>query len=159
MEPEIKEPIVVEPIIIDPIAAKDAEITKLKEDRDNYKNVALKRLGKLPNDGQFIDPAATENGLTVEEIVKQTLLDREIAKIEQEKQADIVKILKENSELKIALKNAPHAPLGGESGAASVEVKDNVLSDTQTQQLTLMANKLKVEPEKFIADFKKNLRR
>ena len=146
----------VEVIAIDPIEAKDREITKLKEERDNYKNVALKRLGKLPGDANFV-ASEEKSGLTIEEEVKKTILDREIARIEQEKEFETRKLVKENSELKLALKNRPSTgSVGGDSGSSST-VKDNVFSEQQLAILTERAKRLKADPAKFIEQAKQNI--
>ena len=39
----------------DPILLRDKRIAELEEERNNYKNVALKRLGKLPGDAEFME--------------------------------------------------------------------------------------------------------
>jgi len=140
---------------IDPIAAKDAEIAKLSEERDNYRNVALKRLGKLPGDAEFIDKDGT--GMSVAEQVRIELLNREIAKAQEAKQSDIARITKENAELRLALKNRPSASIGGGSGESPIEVKDAVFSDQQIAVLKATALRLKADPEKYIAEAKKNV--
>lgn len=141
---------------VDALAARDAEIAKLKEDRDNYRNVALKRLGKLPGDAGFLEGADEKTGLTVEEQVKKTLLEREIAKAEADKETENRRLAKENAELRLALKNRPGASLGGDSGT-STEVKDNVFSEAQLADLRKRAERLKADPEKFIEAAKRNL--
>ena len=159
MADEKKEVIVetkVEETIVDPIAAKDEEIAKLTEERDNYKNVALKRLGKLPGDAEFVAGEKTE--LSVEEQVRITLLDREIQKANQEKETETKRIIKENAELRLALKNRPGASLGGGSGE-SLEVKDNILSTQQIEVLKQRAIRLKVDPDKFVEKAKANLQK
>lgn len=138
------------------LAQKDEEIAKLKEDRDNYKNVALKRLGKLPGDADFLEGVDEKTGLTVEEQVKKTLLEREIAKAEADKDAEARRLAKENAELRLALKNRPGSALGGGSGG-SVEVKDNIFSNEQIEVLKAKAIRLGADPEKFIENAKKNL--
>jgi hypothetical protein len=138
------------------LAERDEQIAKLKEERDNYKNVALKRLGKLPGDAGFIETADEKTGLTVEETVKKTLLEREIAQAEAVKEAENQKLAKENVELRLALKNRPQASNGG-GGGESLEVKDNVLSEQQIEVLRQKAIRLKADPEKFIETAKKNL--
>lgn len=141
---------------VDEIATKDAEIIKLKEERDNYKNVALKRLGKLPGDAEFMKNADEDTGLTVEETVKQTLLDREIAKIEREKSDEIKSLQRKLSEANLALKNRPGSgSIGGNDGGATVEVKDNVYSAEQLSYFTARATKLKLDPVKYIESMKK----
>lgn len=142
----------------DPIALKDAEIARLKTERDNYKKVSLKRLGKLPNDAEFLSDEAKESGLTTEETVKQILIDREISRVEQDKDIEIKRIQKENAELRLSLKNRPGSSIGSGSGGSS-DVKDNVFSEAQLADLRARALRLKADPEKFIANAKNNLQR
>jgi len=140
---------------VDPIAAKDEEIAKLTEERDNYKNVALKRLGKLPGDADFVAGEKTE--LSVEEQVRITLLDNEIKKVNQEKEAETKRIIKENAELRLALKNRPSASIGGGSGDA-IEVKDNILSEQQIIKIKETAVRLKVKDvDAYVEQAKKNI--
>ena len=157
MEDKTKEVVVdkkVEEPIIDPITAKDEEIAKLTEERDNYKTVALKRLGKLPGDAEFVAGEKTE--LSVEEQVRITLLDREIQKANKEKEDVARNLAKENAELRLALKNRPGVSIGGGSGD-NLEVKDNVLSEAQIVNLKARAVRLKVDPDKFVEQVKANL--
>lgn len=137
------------------LTAKDDEIAKLKEERDNYKTVALKRLGKLPGDAGFLETADEKTGLTVEEQVRKVLLDREIAKAETDKDTERVKLARENAELRLALKNQPGASIGGGTGDTT-EVKDNVFSSTQIEELKKRALRLGADPEKFIENAKQN---
>lgn len=144
---------------IDPIEAKDAEIAKLKSERDNYKTVALKRLGKLEGDAEFMG-VDKESGLTVEEQVKKTLLDREIARIEQEKDQKLKVQAREIAELKLTLKNRPSTVVaGGDSDTTGKESKDNVFSEEQLKALRERAIRLKADPEKFIENAKNNFRK
>lgn len=138
---------------IDP---RDEKIARLEEERDNYKSVALKRLGKLPGDAEFLSKEEADKGLTVEEIVKKTLLDNEIAREKQAKEEDYKRILKENAELRLAAKNKPGASTVGGGSGASTEVKDNVFSEAQLVELRKRATRLKVDPEVFVANAKKN---
>lgn len=139
------------------IAAKDAELAKLTEERDNYKKVALKRLGKLEGDADFM-AGDKESGLTVEEQVKAALLDREIAKIQSDKDQENLRLARENAELKLALKNRPSGSTSGGSGSGtSTEVKDNVFSEAQLQTLRERAKRLGADEATFIENAKKNL--
>lgn len=165
MADEIKVEVVVEPKAevaeateteTDIITQKDEEIAKLRDDLANYKNVALKRLGKLPGDAEFIENADEKTGLTVEETVKKTLLEREIALAEQDKDARARQLEKENAELRLALKNRPGSGLGGDSGS-STEVKDNVFSAAQIENLKERAKRLGADPQEFIERAKKNI--
>lgn len=138
-----------------PLTKLQDENAKLTEERDNYKNVALKRLGKLPGDAEFLDKEG--NGeLSVAEQVRIELLNREIGKNVEAEKAERAKILKENAELRLALKNRPGSSIGGGSSEA-LEVKDNVLSEAQLADLRLRATRLKADPEKFIAAAKANI--
>lgn len=139
----------------DPLLKLQEENKKLAEERDNYKAVALKRLGKLPGDAEFLD-GTNESGLSVAEQVRVELLNREIAKNEEAKQAEIRRITKENAELRLALKNRPGSSIGGDSGS-TVDTKDNVFSPAQLETLRQKALRLKADPEKFIENAKKNL--
>lgn len=136
--------------------AKDAEIKKLTEERDNYKHVALKRLGKLPGDADFVPGVDEKTGLTVEEQVRKTLLENELAKAEATKDAENKKLARENAELRLALKNQPGNGLGGGGSESGPEVKDNVFSEAQLADLRKRAELVKADPVKFIESAKKN---
>lgn len=149
-----KDGVVIEPAVeADPIAEKDAEIAKLTQDRDNYKAVALKRLGKLPGDADFMG----DSELSVAEQIKLALLDKEIEAANRVKEDLYKKTLRENSELRLALKNRPDQSIGGDSGNGGVVVKDNVLTDSQMAALRERAKKLNADPDKFIEQYKATL--
>lgn len=131
---------------------------KAEEERDNYKAVALKRLGKLPGDAEFLNKDG--NGeLSVAEQVRLALLDREVEKARAEEVAARDRLIKENNELRLALKNRPGSSIGGNGGGSSVETKDNIFSEAQLQALRAKAQRLKADPEKFIQQAKDNLLR
>lgn len=138
------------------LAEKDEKISKLTDERDNYKKVALKRLGKLPGDEGFVEGVDKDTGLTFEETVKKVLLDQEIAREEAGKDTLIKSQAKQISELTLALKNRPGSALGGGSGDG-LEVKDNVFSEQQILNLRKRAERLKVDPEEFIERAKNNI--
>lgn len=142
---------------IDEITKLKEENAKLTEDRDNYKNVALKRLGKLPGDADFLSGKDGEE-LTVAEQVRLALLDKEIELNKKAQEDETKRIIRENSELRLALKNRPGSGIGGDSGS-STEVKDNVFSEAQIETLKQRALKVGADPEKFIAAAKANLQK
>lgn len=140
----------------DELTLAQEKLAKVEEERDNYKAVALKRLGKLPGDADFLDKDG--NGeLTVAEQVRLALLDREVETTRKEEKDATAKIIRENSELKLALKNQPGAALGGSGSGTSTDVKDNVFSEAQLVDLRKRAERLKTDPEKFIAEAKTNI--
>lgn len=136
-----------------------AKLQKAEEDRDNYKKVALKRLGKLPGDAQFLSEEEENGQLSVAEQVKKALLDKEIADIKRQSDEETRKILRENSELKLALKNRPGSATIGSDSSSSTTVKDNVFSEAQLVELRRRATTLKLDPEKFIESMKNNIAR
>lgn len=147
------EVIVDEVVEADPVTKLQEENAKLIEERDNYKAVALKRLGKLPGDADFLG----DGELTVAEQVRLALLDKEIETNKKAEREATAKILRENSELRLALKNRPNQSIGGSDNGSTVEVKDNVFSNEQIEALKKKAIALKADPDKFIENAKKNL--
>lgn len=141
----------------DLLKVANEHITKVELERDNYKKVALKRLGKLPGDADFLEGADLKTGLTVEEQVAKALLDGEYKRLSQEKEAVITKMAKENSELRLALKNTPNSTSIGGGSSEGIEVKDNMITAEQRASLVATATRLKVDPEKFIEKFKANI--
>lgn len=137
-------------------AEKDEVIKKLREERDNYRNVALKRLGKLPADSEFLGEAGKEIDGLIADKVKEALIDKELEAKEREKDDNLKKLARENAELKLALKNRPGTSIGA-GGGESRDVKDNVFSEAQLKALRDKAIRLKADPEKFIEAAKNNL--
>lgn len=136
---------------LDPLLEKDAEIARLTEERDNYKAVALKRKGKLAEDDEFFAKEGLED--FIKDKVIETLADKEVARAQAEKEAELKRIIKENSELRLALKNKPETSSGGDSGS-NIEVKDSVFTNEQLVALRKRAEILKADPEKFIQNAK-----
>lgn len=131
------------------------QLAKAIEERDNYKTVALQRKGKLPGDTEFFKEG-NEGELSVAEQVRIALLERDVEKqLEAERQAQ-AKLIRENNELRLALKNRPGSSIGGDSGSSS-DVKDNVFTPAQIEALRAKAIRLKADPEKFIQNAKDNL--
>lgn len=153
------EPVVVEPVVVlekDELTLAREKLAKAEEERDNYKAVALKRLGKLPGDAEFLDKEG--NGeLTIAEQVRIALLDREVDATKKEREAAEAKLIKENSELRLALKNQPGKIVSGGSSEGGPEVKDNVFSEAQLANLRDRAKRLNADPEKFIENAKNTL--
>jgi hypothetical protein len=137
----------------DNLSKLEEEVEKLKKERDNYKNVALKRLGKLPSDAEFLD--GENEGLSVKEQVKLALLDRELEIKQKAINDENQKLRKEVSELKLALKNRPGESMGSE-GSTIVTVKDNVFSEDQIKQLEKRAKTLGLDPKGYVEKVKKN---
>ena len=138
---------------VDPLAEKDAEIARLVEERDNYKNVALARKGKLADDDDFF----TKPGIDefIKDKVLEALSDKEIAQAQAAKDAEIKRLVRENNELRLANKNKPETSIGGGDGGGT-EVKDNVFSADQVKSMEQRAKTLGLDPQKFIENAKRN---
>ncbi len=141
----------------DELTLVNEKLTKAEEERDNYKAVALKRLGKLPGDAEFLSKEGEGGELSVAEQVRLALLDREVEATQKQKDEAISKLARENSELRLALKNQPGASLGGGGSELGPEVKDNVFSEAQKVELRERAKKIGADPEKFIEAAKANI--
>lgn len=138
-----------------PLTKLQEKLAKAEEDRDNYKAVALKRLGKLPGDDSFASKDGEE--LSVAEQVRIALLDREVEDVRKAEKAENARLIRENSELRLAAKNRPGSSgIGGDSGSSS-SVKDSTFSESQIATLTAKALRLKTDPIKFIQNAKDNL--
>ena len=142
-------------IAADPLTKLQEENIRLSEERDNYKAVALKRLGKLPGDADFLDKNG--NGeLSVAEQVRIQLLEREVEKNKEAEKFEIERMRRENAELRLAIKNRPGSSMGSDSGQGQ-DPKDNTFSVQQLEALKAKALRLKADPEKFILAAKQNL--
>lgn len=142
-----------EEALLDPLKEKDEEIARLREERDNYKAVALKRKGKLAEDDEFFAKEGLDD--LIRDKIVEINAENDLSKAQAERDAELKRIIKENSELKLALKNRPGGSNGGDSGA-TVEVKDSVFTNEQLAALTKRAELLKVDPQKFIENARKN---
>ena len=132
----------------------EVKLAKMTEERDNYKTGLLQQKGKLQSDG-FNNEDVSD--MSVSEQVKLALMEEKISEARMVKEEEMKRILRENSELKLALKNRPEGSIGSGAGSNAVEVKDNVFSNDQVEVLKQKAIRLKVDPDKFVANAKKNL--
>ena len=149
MEPKVEE------VVKDELTLARERAEKAEKDRDNYKEVALKRLGKLPGDAEFLDKD-TSGEMTVAEQVRLALLDREVDIVRQVEKDTATKLSQENAELRLALKNVPGSGLGSGSETGT-ESKDHVFTEAQLITLRAKATRLNMDPEKYIENLKDNL--
>ena len=136
------------------LTAKDAEIAKVREEKDNYRRGMLKAKGKLPEED--------DNSLNGEDLdakidrkVQERLLATREAQVSAEKDALIMAMAKKTKELTLALKNRGQvtSPSGAGSNQEQPEgKKDNLLSNEQ-----LNALKARGFDDKKIEEFKKNM--
>lgn len=101
------------------IAQKDAEIAKIREERENYKKGMLVAKGKLPDDGSADDDETAEE--RTRRIVQEELLTSKEAQLLAERKDAESKLMKENAELRLALKNQNVSTSSGSSTARETE--------------------------------------
>jgi hypothetical protein len=112
------------------LRAKDEEIAKISQEKENYKRAALKAKGKLPEEEEDLDEK-------MRRIAQETYLATQEAKALAEKDEMIRKMARDLSEAKLALKNRTQlTPTGGTAGPENEpEKKDNILSEAQLKEL------------------------
>jgi len=136
------------------LATKDAEIAKVREEKDNYRRGMLKAKGKLPEED---DSSSNDEDIDakIDRKVQERLLATKEAQFSAEKDALIMAMAKKTKELTLALKNRGQvtSPSGAGSNQEQPEgKKDNVLSNEQ-----ILALKARGFDDKKIEEFKKNM--
>ncbi len=115
------------------LAEKDKELADLAKERDNYKRGLLKAKGKPIS--EEIDDADEDLNSKVARLVSEQLLTTKEAQIQADKDAIIKKALKENSELKVALKNSKGMTPSGGSSSADEPIQDEISKIFSKEQL------------------------
>lgn len=133
---------------------KDAEISEIRKEKENYRRAYLKRAktDELPEDdlssGESLDTK-------IDRAVQEKLLASKEAQAVAEKDALISSMAKRNKELTLALKNRTQINDGTGTGSNQEmpeSRKDNILSDDQIKDL-----KSRGWDDKKIETYKKNL--
>lgn len=135
------------------LADKDAELAKIKEERENYKRGMLIAKGKTKEDDED-----AEGKPSVQELVRQAVREEMLSSKEQaiinEKDEIIKKALREKDELITTLKNRSQISTTGQGGSTETTtvVSDGILSEEKIQQL-----KKTGKSDAWIEAYKKNL--
>lgn len=135
---------------------KDTELAKVREERDNYRKGLLIAKGKLSDDTQ-VDSETDEERMR--RIVQEELLGTKEAQLLAERKEAEQALMKENAELRLALKNQNTSTSGGSSTARGEEQKvvttsaEKFFSEAQLAEL----KKKGLDPEKVMANMKKAL--
>lgn len=131
------------------LEAKEAELAKIREERDNYKKGMLKAKGKLEDDDDQEDIEAK-----IERMVSEKILATREAELIKEKDDVIKALARKNAELTTALKNRSQISTGTGAGTntEAQPVSDNVLSAEQIKSL-----KAKGWSDDKISRFRENL--
>lgn len=138
------------------LTAKDEEIAKIAEERENYKKGLLKAKGKLPDED---DNSSNDEDIDskVKRLVQEQLLATREAQIQAEKEALIKEQAKKLKELTLALRNREQVTnvSGPGSNQDIPEGKvDSILSNDQLRSL-----KARGWDDKKIEQFKENLKK
>lgn len=135
------------------LAEKDAIISKLSTERENYKRGMLKAKGKIKDDTSTDDEEDIDT--KVSRLVKEQLIDSQYAIAQAEKDELIKKALARNKELETALKNRTQiaSTENGASSESKMSVKDNTLSADKIAKFKAMG-----WDDKKIELYKKNLK-
>lgn len=104
------------------MAAKDAEIARVREERDNYKRGMLKAKGKVDDDD--LGEESTED--TMRRIAREEYLNTKEAQLMVDRKKAEEALIKENSELRLAAKNKPATTTA--SGSSSARDESQIVS-------------------------------
>lgn len=140
------------------IQAKDAELAKVAEERENYKKGLLKAKGKLPVDDYPVDDIDETENERISRIVDQRLLQTKEAQIQAEKDLAYANIIKRNKELEIALKNRQQISATS-TGSNSDKSQADVKTETFFSPEQIQALKAKGYDDKKIDSLKDNMKR
>lgn len=116
------------------LAAKDAELVKAREERENYKKGMLKAKGKILEDGANDEPTVDN---LVEQGVQAQLLATKEETLEREKAEIYERALRENAELRTAIANRGQITTDsvGVSSEPTMVPKGQFFSDAQIATL------------------------
>lgn len=135
--------------IEDVLKAKDAEIAKIAEERDNYQKGMLLYKGKLDKgadeDIDYSSPEAIKRIAT--EAAKEALFSEKELILQREKDEIIQKTLRENNELKVALKNKANISNSGAGTGGNLDKPKGDAEFWSPEQIEYL-KKRGVDPEK-----------
>ncbi len=118
------------------IIAKDAEIKKIAEERDNYKAGLLKAKGKNGSEPADDDHQPDDLDSKIQKAVQETLYSEKEKRLQAEKDALFQQALKENREMKVALGNKQGISTTGDGGSSDTKTTTpQFFSDEQIRDL------------------------
>jgi len=115
------------------LAALKIKLSDTEKERDNYKTGLLKERGKITEDDFINDENRETVDAVIDKKVKIALLDNQIVQDRQKEQELMNKIIKENRELKVALKSKAQ-PINASQGSGS-EDRNNDKKEFFTEEL------------------------
>lgn len=123
-------------VLEEQLAAKDAEIAKLTEEKDNYKRGMLKAKGKPAKDEEEDEDADEDIDTKIDRKVNERLLDTKISNAQADKDELLKKALARNKELETAIKNRSQISTSGQGSGSESKLtpKDAILSEEKIKQ-------------------------
>ncbi len=107
----------------------EARYKAIEEEKENYKNAYLKERNKHKESGGSGDETDEDK---MRRIASETLADSRLADLAREQDALIKSALRENNELKLALKNKTNSPAASiGSHSESTPVRDTAITPEQ----------------------------
>lgn len=107
-----------EPTAAELLVAAEEEIARLEQNNANLTRGIKKAKGKLPDDDEDDDPDVETAEERTRRIIREELANTELARAQQNKDALIKKVLKENEELRNLAKNKPGTGTNASGGGA-----------------------------------------
>lgn len=115
---------------------KEQELEKIARERENYKQGLLRAKGKLSEDEMFAEEAAEED--RVRSLVREELLKTESARLSQEREELLKKVIRENKELKLANKTKFQKSGAPVSAGSNLERPESTTEFWTEEQLAQM---------------------
>ena len=136
------------------ISDKDAEIARLTEERENYRKGMLAAKGKLTV-GEPLPPDALDE--YVGKKVQEELLNSQIFKAQAERESKLAEIMRENSELKVALANRSQLNTPTAAGGNNANDVSHPAPDFTPEQLAAIEKMskqigVKLDPKVILAN-------
>lgn len=138
------------------IAKKDAEISQVLKEKENYRKAYLKKSGvDLPVDTQVDTENLEDMETIIDRKVQEKFLSTKEAQLQADKDALVQKTLKRNKELEVALKN--RGQIISSTGQGSNQEKPEGKVDNYFSNDQIAALRAKGYDDKKIEQLKKNV--
>lgn len=127
------------------LAAKNEELAKIAQERENYKQGMLRAKGKVSEEELFAEEISQEDKLR--SIVREELLSTESARIAQEREEILAKVLRENKELKLSNKAKLQKSSAPISSGSNLDRAESTVEFWTPEQLEVMKAR-GIDPDK-----------
>lgn len=120
------------------LTQKDAEIAKVRDEKENYRKGMLIAKGKMPEDHRTDDGEPESVESMTRRIVQETMLSTKEAQLQADKDATIKDLIKQNKELGTALRNRNQVSSQTAEGSNQDKPegkRDNYFSNDQLTEL------------------------